>query len=198
MNVDTPGFHDDGTPMEGNLGPHECTATELGSGRVVAYMRPIYSPVMWESWSEDGGRTWGPAVRGPFAGYASPNMVRTASGALLIAHRMPGLTLHCSHDDGLTWDQGTMIDTGLWAMGLDGRGRPGRGPLRVLGHLPDPGRAQRIRVTPSGWSRSAPPDYGIWFSRNMVTPMSSKCEVSSPAATRMQARTPVPCRSFAT
>ena len=150
VNVDTPGFHDDGTPMEGNLDLTECTAVELGSGRVVAYMRPIYSPVMWESWSDDGGRSWGPAVRGPFAGYASPNMVRTASGALVIAHRMPGLTLHCSHDDGLTWDQGTMIDTGLWAMGSMVEVAPDEVLYVYWDTFRTLARAQRIRVTPSG------------------------------------------------
>ena len=30
VNVDTPGFHDDGTPMEGNLDLTECTAVQLG------------------------------------------------------------------------------------------------------------------------------------------------------------------------
>lgn len=150
VNVDTPGFHDDGSPMEGNLDLTECTAVQHGNGRVTAYMRPIYSPVVWESWSDDGGRTWGPAVRGPFAGYASPNMVRTASGALLIAHRMPGLTVHCSHDDGLTWDQGTMIDTGLWAMGSMVEVAPDEVLYVYWDTFRTLARAQRIRVTPSG------------------------------------------------
>jgi len=44
-------------------------------------------------------------------------MLRTRSGAILAAHRLPGLSLHCSRDNGTTWDQGTMIDSGLWAMG---------------------------------------------------------------------------------
>ena len=196
VNVDTPGFLDDGTPMEGNLDLTECTATELGSGRVVAYMRPIYSPVMWESWSDDGGRTWGPAVRGPFAGYASPNMVRTTSGALLIAHRMPGLTLHCSHDDGLTWDQGTMIDTGLWAMGLMGRcrGRPGRGPLRVLGHLPDPGPRAADPRHPLGAGAGSPRltttescSPGTW---SPPCPRSGRCRRRPPRACRRAHRCP--------
>ncbi len=78
--------------------------------------RPIYSPWMWETWSDDGGRTWGPCVRGPFPGYATPNVVRTASGALLVAHRLPWLTVHCSLDDARTW-QGTTIDSATWAMG---------------------------------------------------------------------------------
>ncbi len=39
---------------------------------------------------------------------------------------------------------------------------------------------------------------GTPVSRNMVTPMARKCEVSLPAGTRMQTRTPVPRRSSAT
>ena len=44
-------------------------------------------------------------------------MLRTSSGAVLVAHRLPSLTIHCSRDDGHTWDQGTMIDGALWVMG---------------------------------------------------------------------------------
>ncbi len=93
------------------------SAAQLSCGRVMGFIRPVYSPWMWETWSDDGGRSWGACVRGPFPGYAAPNMLRTASGTLLIAHRMPMLTVHCSLDEGRTWDQGTTIDSGLWAMG---------------------------------------------------------------------------------
>ena len=117
VNIDMPGLDADGNQLDGNMDFTEPSAVQLANGRLMTFIRPIYSPTMWETWSDDGGRTWGPAVRGPFPGYAAPNMVRTACGALLIAHRLPGLTLNCSLDDGLSWDQGTMIDTGLWAMG---------------------------------------------------------------------------------
>ena len=117
VNVDTPGHDKEGNKLEGNMDFTEVSAVELGSGRIMAFIRPIYSPWMWETWSDDGGRSWGPAVRGPFPGYAAPNVVRTTSGAIVVAHRLPGLTIHCSLDDGVTWDQGTMLDTGLWAMG---------------------------------------------------------------------------------
>ena len=77
-------------------------------------------------------------------------MVSTASGALLIAHRMPGLTLHCSLDDGLTWDQGTMIDTGLWAMGAMVEVAPDEVLYVYWDTFRTLARAQRIRITPSG------------------------------------------------
>lgn len=83
----------------------------------MALIRPIFSPWMWEVWSKDGGINWGTCVRGSFPGYATPNMLKTASGAILVAHRLPGLTLHASFDGGITWDEGTTIDSALWVMG---------------------------------------------------------------------------------
>ncbi|NLX07892.1 MAG: exo-alpha-sialidase [Phycisphaerae bacterium] len=117
VNVDTPGFDEKGNKYEGNLDLTEICGVQISDGRIMALIRPVFSPWMWETWSADGGTTWGPCLRGPFAGYAAPNMLRTASGAILIAHRLPGLTIHCSWDDGRTWDQGTMLDSALWAMG---------------------------------------------------------------------------------
>ena len=117
VNVDNPGCDDKGKIYDGNLDLTEVCGAQTGDGRIVALIRPIYSPWMWETWSADGGKTWGPCLRGPFPGYATPNMLRTASGKLLVAHRLPGLTVHVSPDDGRTWDEGTTIDGALWAMG---------------------------------------------------------------------------------
>ena len=108
----------DGTEdSEGHLDLTETCAAQASDGRIMTLTRPIYSPWMWESWSEDGGRTWSPCVRGPFPGYATSNMLRTASGALLVAHRSPGCTLNASFDGGITWDAGTMVDSAIWVMG---------------------------------------------------------------------------------
>ena len=150
VNIDTPGFDADGNQLEGNMDLTEPSAVQLAAGRIMAFIRPIYSPTMWETWSDDGGRTWGPCVRGPFPGYAAPNMVRTASGALLLAHRLPGLTLNCSLDDGLTWDQGTLIDTGLWAMGSMVEIEPDVVLYVYWDSFESLARAQRFRVGPSG------------------------------------------------
>ena len=43
--------------------------------------------------------------------------IAASGGAILVAHRMPSMTIHCSWDDGHTWDQGTMIDAAIWVMG---------------------------------------------------------------------------------
>jgi hypothetical protein len=111
VNIDNP------DPRSANLDLTEVCAAETSDGRVVSLIRPVYSPWMWESWSKDAGKTWGPCLRGPFPGYAAPNMLRTKSGAILVVHRLPSLTIHASWDDGHTWDQGTTIDGAIWAMG---------------------------------------------------------------------------------
>ena len=112
LNIDTPG-----EGIDGNMDLTEVCAAQLGNGRVMGFIRPIYSPWMWEATSWDNGKTWAPLVRGPFPGYATSNMLRTAAGAILVAHRLPEMTIHTSFDDGLTFDQGTMIDSAIWVMG---------------------------------------------------------------------------------
>jgi hypothetical protein len=44
-------------------------------------------------------------------------MKKTESGVALIAVRFPGLTIHATRDDGMTWEESTYIDTSIWAMG---------------------------------------------------------------------------------
>jgi hypothetical protein len=107
----------EGEHAGGSLDLTEICAAQTADGTVRALIRPIYSPWMWETWSEDGGRSWSSCVRGPFPGYATSNMLRTSSGKLVVAHRLPGCTVHVSHDDGLSWDEGTMIDSAIWVMG---------------------------------------------------------------------------------
>ena len=116
VNIDNPGLPEI-EPHDGNLDLTEVCGTQMGNGSLMALIRPIYSPWMWETWSRDGGVTWGPCVLGPFPGYATANMLRTSSGAVIVSHRLPSMTLHTSRDDGHTWDQGTLIDGALWAMG---------------------------------------------------------------------------------
>lgn len=133
----------------GNLDLTEQTPMQLSNGRIMVFLRPIFSPWMWETWSDDGGRTWGPCVRGPFPGYATPNAVQTTSGALLFAHRLPQLTVHCSQDDGRTW-QGTIIDSGMWAMGGMCEVEPDVVLYVYMDSFEGRMRRQLIRVTPAG------------------------------------------------
>ena len=149
VNVDASFLDADGNVVTGNMDLTEGSAFETADGRVVMLIRPVYSPWMWQTWSDDGGRSWSPCVRGPFPGYAAPNMVRTVSGAVLIAHRMPGLCVHCSRDDGRTWDEGTTIDSSVWAMGSMVEVEPDVVLYIYWDSDYSLMRSQRIRVTPS-------------------------------------------------
>ena len=150
VNLDNPGYDKDGNPYDGSLDLTEVCAVQVGDGRIMALIRPIYSPWMWETWSSDGGRTWSPCVRGPFPGYAAANMLRTASGAVLVAHRFPATTIHCSLDEGHSWDQGTLIDGSGWVMGAMVETEPDRVLYVHWSSFESLMRGQSIRVTADG------------------------------------------------
>jgi hypothetical protein len=108
---------------------------------------------MWQCWSGDAGATWDTASRTTFPGYAQ-SMVRTKSGTILVAKRYPHYSVNMSRDNGLNWDEGTIIDYPVWGMGcavevepdvvlctyMDGDGGSHTKPLL----------AQLIRVTADG------------------------------------------------
>ena len=100
-NLDGPPYHGSWFMFEKDVERSEISATETRDGKIFTLVRPDASPFMWESWSEDGGRTWTPQTRGPFPMYASDNsMLTTASGAIIIGGRFPGLAVQVSHDAG--------------------------------------------------------------------------------------------------
>lgn len=129
----------------------ETSAAQTREGRLIALVRPFYEPVMWETWSEDGGRTWTPASRGPFGMWAATcSMVSTASGALLIAGRHPGLSFQLSYDDGMTW-QCSRFDTTAWANGIAIEIEPDLVLYASTGNYGDPKvRVHLFRITPDG------------------------------------------------
>ena len=157
VNLDNMGPDGQGKQIDGNLGLTEGCGVEMGDGKIMVLIRPCYSPWMWETWSHDGGRTWGPCLRGPFPGYATPNMLRTSSGAVLVAHRLPSMTIHCSRDDGHTWDNGTQIDSGLWAMGTMCQVEPDVVLFLYNDSYERLMRAQYLRVTATSLDPIAPP-----------------------------------------
>jgi hypothetical protein len=118
-----------------------------------------YSPWMWETWSSDQGKTWTPCVRGPFPGYAPSAPVRTASGVVVFPTRFPGLTLHHTRNDGMTWDEGgggTYIDTSIWAMGSLVEVEPNVVLFIYMDSWQSKLRAQFIRVTEKGLEPALP------------------------------------------
>ena len=145
--------------VPGSLDFTETTGVAIGN-TVMTVIRPIYSPWMWQCWSNDAGATWDTAVRTTFPGYAQ-SMIRTASGVIVVAHRYPGYTLHLSRDDGLNWDQGTMIDYPTWAMGCTIEVEPDVLVVAYMnscyGDVPNLGKVeqsplliQRVRITADG------------------------------------------------
>ena len=145
--------------VRGSLDLTETTGVAIGN-TVTALIRPIYSPWMWQCWSDDAGATWDTAVRTTFPGYAQ-SMIRTASGVIVVAHRYPGYTLHLSRDDGVNWDQGTMIDYPCWAMGCTIEVEPDVLVVAYMnscyGDVPNLGKVekspllvQRVRITADG------------------------------------------------
>jgi len=88
----------------------ETAAAQLPSGKIVAAARPYASPFMWQTESNDGGKTWRQACYAPFSGAGGPVMVASESGYLALTKRGPGVGLHFSADEGVNWDEGTVVD----------------------------------------------------------------------------------------
>ena len=78
-------------------------------------------------------------------------MIRTSSGAILCGHRYPQYAINVSHDDGLNWDAGTIIDYPAWAMGCMIEVEPDVVLCTYMNwNQGEPLRAQLVRVTPDG------------------------------------------------
>lgn len=101
--------------IPGSLDLTEPTGVAIGN-RLTVLVRPIYSPTMWQCWSADAGASYDAAARTTFPGYAQ-SLIRTTTGTILCAHRYPHYSVNLSHDDGLNWDDGTVIDYAFWGMG---------------------------------------------------------------------------------
>lgn len=104
-----------GAPPESPLADYsEIGAGQLPSGRIVALTRTVRSPHNWQTWSDDGGRTWRQACYSTFSITGGHIMIATASGYLAVVGREIGMTLHTSVDGGLNWDVGTVLDYDPW------------------------------------------------------------------------------------
>ncbi|MSO21660.1 MAG: DUF1080 domain-containing protein [Acidobacteria bacterium] len=149
INIDGPPYDDKRWMIHKEAS--EISVTQTADGKLLALVRPFFSPFMWEGWSEDDGQTWTPLARGPFPMYACNNsMITTSSGALIIGGRFPGMGVQVSHDGGMSW-KCFQVDTAAWSNGAMLEVEPnvvlwiygGRNKPRQL-------RAQRIRVTDDG------------------------------------------------
>ena len=99
----------------GSLDLMEVTGVAIGN-TVTAVVSPIYSTRMWQCWSDDAGASWDACARTTFPGQAQ-SIVKLSSGPILCAHQYPGYSLNVSHDYGLNWDAGTIIDYSVQGKG---------------------------------------------------------------------------------
>jgi photosystem II stability/assembly factor-like uncharacterized protein len=91
----------------------ETDIIPIADGRILAVERePATS--MCSSISADGGRTWSVSQPLGFPGHC-PYLLRTSGGVLLLAHRLPGTSLHYSFDEGRTWSENVPVDERIGA-----------------------------------------------------------------------------------
>ena len=83
----------------------ETDIIELQDGTLYAALRPT----MCYSVSKDRGETWTVSKPIGFEGH-SPYFHRTPDNIILLAHRLPGTSLHYSLDEGQTWSKNVQID----------------------------------------------------------------------------------------
>ena len=86
----------------------ETDIIELKDGRLFAAQRGRAETMAW-SVSEDRGVTWSASVPFGFPGHC-PYLLRTADDIILMAHRLPGTSLHYSLDDCATWSDAVPVD----------------------------------------------------------------------------------------
>ena len=152
--MDTAALNLGETPDSPCGGFSETSVAQLPGGRIVALARPFRSPYMWQTHSDDGGKTWRQACYAPFSGAGGPQLVATRSGYLVSIKRGPGVGLHISLDGGLNWDEGTMVD---FPSNFNGSAIEVEPDVLLVTYpqamdeiRPSYARTQRIRITPDG------------------------------------------------
>ena len=135
----------------------ETPMAELPSGRIIAMSRPFSAPYMWQTYSDDGGRSWRQACYAPFSGAGGPQMVVTHSGYLVLVARSSGMGVHISTDEGLNWTAGGMIDSPSFYNSSAIEVEPDviLVSYPVIETVPGYTRMQRIRIMPD---RTVPAD----------------------------------------
>jgi hypothetical protein len=127
----------------------ETDVIPLRDGRILAIQRePATS--MCSSVSADGGKTWSTSQPLGFPGHC-PYLLRTSGGVLILAHRLPGTSLHYSYDDGRTWSENVVVDEPIGA--YPSMVELKDGSVLIIYYEEGAGsdiRARRFRVGPGG------------------------------------------------
>ncbi len=131
---------------------NECMVAEVELGNLIAFMRTLRAPYMWQSNSNDYGHTWAPLVASEMRDVSCPFLLKLSYGPLILGSRGPGTFITISYDNGKTWTKPYRISPASAMMSMvemqDGR-------VLILMHegyrwFGGKIRGQFFRVTPNG------------------------------------------------
>ena len=100
--------------IEADIQPSEPAVCVLEDGSILLVCRVEKPAHMWCSRSVDGGESWAAGEPMPMGGH-SPFLLRTSSGAVVLAHRYPGTAVNVSRDGGRTWGPNHQISSAAGA-----------------------------------------------------------------------------------
>jgi hypothetical protein len=150
--MDNANFND-GYPPDSPVADYtETPFAQLPNGRLVAMSRSCAAPFMWQTHSDDGGRTWRQSCYASFSGAGNPQLVATQSGYLVLIARCSGVGMHVSSDGGTNWSPGGILDSPNYYNGLAIEVEPDviLNAYPIIDVIPGHLRVQRVRVTADG------------------------------------------------
>ncbi|MBM4048479.1 MAG: exo-alpha-sialidase [Planctomycetes bacterium] len=147
----------------------ETDVALLSDGRLLAALRSSKQDMHYAH-SSDLGKTWSPVKSFGFKGHA-PYFLKTSTGILLLAHRVPSTALHYSLDEGQTWSDPVVIDSVGGA--YPAMAELSDGTIYCVYYEEGPGsniRARRFRATKAGIEFLRPLDLKSERSPNSPSP----------------------------
>ncbi len=101
---------DTSSNLPGKEGPGESAILRLKDGRILCVVRVGSAFPYGQSWSEDEGKSWAPAVAMPGVFSVQPSLARVGDGALALSGGRPGLYLWLNEDgSGQGWQRVDML-----------------------------------------------------------------------------------------